>query len=511
MATEQIIPIGEWLPDQYEYGNPGLVDARDVVGMANGYKVAPGLTTSTTGFMNERAQGMIAVIKNSDGSIVRYGGDDTDLWQLSSITWSEISSSTGAYTIDGADHWSMVRWQDQVFAANINDPIQEITIGGANFADLATSTLKPQAKTIASLERFVVIGNTSEGGTVYPYRVRWSAIDDPADWDQSATTQADAEDLEIGNRIQTIVPRGRDAFIFMDTAIYTMRYEGGATVFRFDLADQDRGALVPGGVVPYGNLIYYLAADGFFVFDGASSHPISNNRLNEWFLGGDNVNRTYLHRITATVDPERQLIIWAYPTKIETRANALLAYHWPSNRWSRITNQTLQNIGPSASDGSEFEYLFVDRRPADGDFSGGEYQFGAAVTMGAGASDNGSYTTMTGITGAALTTSSVTTGYMDFNPGKVTMLEKVRPIIEYVGGVGDNIQSTDITVNSVRYLTAEVTAKTLNNSNPQHQWGEFRHAHIADRFHQFVLQMDGDSRDPYIKGFAVEQYVWGDQ
>ena len=333
------IQFNELLPDLPDFGNPGLTKAENCMPHQNGYKEFPGLTTVSSA-LSGFCQGAVSALAK-DGTTNYYAGDATKLYRLDATTWTD-SSKSGGYACPADDSWEFARGQgDTIIAVNIADAMQKITMGGTAFSDLATSTLTPKARHIATVRQFPVIGNVDEGGTLYPNRVRWPNIDDDADWDQDAASQADYQDLDgPGGWIQKIVG-GEYGVIFQEKAIWRMQYEGTPTVWRFDEVERNRGAWAKNSVVRYGRFVFYLAEDGFYVFDGVQSTPIGANKVDLFFF--NELDETYKARIQGALDLRNRNIVWAYTTT-DSAGNGdpdkMLIYNWPTQKWSTVDLDT---------------------------------------------------------------------------------------------------------------------------------------------------------------------------
>ncbi len=88
--------------------------------------------------------------------------------------------------------------------------------------DLASDA--PQARYVTVVRDFVVSGYINSS-TVYPNRVQWSALGDESSWANSATTQADFQDIPDGGSVVGLTG-GEYGLVFMDRSIHRMSYIG---------------------------------------------------------------------------------------------------------------------------------------------------------------------------------------------------------------------------------------------------------------------------------------------
>jgi hypothetical protein len=328
------IPFPEWLPDLPDFENPGCTVAKNVVPLGTSYGQFLGATVYSNA-LDARCQGAIST-KDKDGVSLTFAGNATKLYKLSTAAYSNVSK-VGGYTIGADEMWFFTRFNDFLIATNFNDAIQTFTLSSSSvFADLAASA--PKARYVATVRNFLVVGNTFDGidGNI-PHRVRWSALDDPTSWTVSATTQSDYQDLDASNGWVKQVVSGDYGVIFQERAISRMDYVGSPVVWQFRPVEIGRGTLASGSVIKVGNLIFYLGLDGFYVFDGNQSISIGENKVNRTFF--NEVDLSYLSRISSTVDFDKQIIYWAYPATGNTsgRPNKIIMYNYSSNarmRWS---------------------------------------------------------------------------------------------------------------------------------------------------------------------------------
>jgi len=298
----RIVPFGEWLPDQPAFMNPGCIIAKNVIPYARSYCGLPSLSVNSAA-LTDYARGGVSIKKASDGNTFFYAGDETNLYEIRNQSLTDKSSAT--YGTTAKNYWEFTQFGDQLIATNLDDPVQQITAGaGGNFADLFTSTDKPKFRTIATVRDFLV-GGYEDDGTIRPSNVRWSALADTADMDESAQTQADRQTLPIGGEVTKVVGGVEYGVIFSETAIHRMTYVGSPLIFDFDAADRARGCPFPRTVVSLGRNIFFWTEEGYFAFDGSTSTPLGADKVDKWFL--DQIDPAYAHRMSSAVDRENHL------------------------------------------------------------------------------------------------------------------------------------------------------------------------------------------------------------
>ncbi len=335
---ETFVPFGAWLPDLPAIGNPGATEARNVVPRAASYGPMKSLNAYSSA-LAARCRGAVSSV-DKNGANYSYAGDATKLYRLVDTAMTD-ASKPGGYALTAAGSWEFASWGETVIAAAIDAPTQTLTLGGTAFADLVTSTRKPKAHHLAVVREFLVKANVTDSvdGAV-PYRVWWSAANDAADFDPSAATQCDYQDLLGGGGPVMKVVGGEYGVIVQRRSISRMTYEGPPAIFRFDEVERNRGAIAPGSVASLGATVFFIADDGIYAFGGSGSVPIGEGKVNKTFLA--DFDPAYPDRISAAIDPIRSLVGWAYPGagNNDGTPNRILLFHWPTGRFARVEVET---------------------------------------------------------------------------------------------------------------------------------------------------------------------------
>lgn len=341
-----MIPFGEWLPDAPALENVGVTVADGVIPTADGhYGPLGALSTEVSaqigGNATDRVNGACAV-RDSDGNVATFAGRDDALYRRSGSSWNDVKKS-GGYNTAADGYWKFVLFGQNVIATNYDDAIQSYVLGTSSvFADLSANA--PKARHIAVIKDFVMVGNTydSTDGAV-PNRVWWCAQNDPTSWPSpgsatAASVQSDYQNLPNGGWVNAITGAvgGADGAIFCDTSVYRTIYTGPPTIFAFQEVERSRGCIAPNGVINVGSYAFYIAEDGFYVFNGATSEAIGAGKVDKHFFARvDDGNR---HLIYGAADIINKIAIWAYPESGSTYCNRLIMFNWKTGRWSEASD-----------------------------------------------------------------------------------------------------------------------------------------------------------------------------
>ena len=430
-----VLPFKGWHPDQHPLGNPGEIEASGLFPAQEGYRPMPGLAAQSDA-LSARVRGATAA-KNTSGDSYFYAGDASKLYEIRGQSATDKSGS--AYSSGDEEGWEFAQAGNKIIACNINTELQSITIGGAgSFANHITGSDTPTARHMdiigagAGGGQFLMLGNVSDEGGLTPHRVRWSAIGDTTDFDESQTTQSDKEDLEGAGWVQRIVGGVEYGLIFLERRIDRAYYIGTPPIWRFDSVDRQRGTHVPNSVVPHGRNVFYFSEEGFFVQDGTQSTPIGDNKVDKKLDSDfDPANR---HLVSAAVDHINKLVVWAFPLS-SVLPNALICYHWPSGRWSHSSLATEMIVRAETQSFTLEDLDSLDAFSPDGIDTSGAPSLDSSQWRGGAyrlAAFNQSHQ-LAYFTGDNLA-AQIIHGERQFSQGSTARLHAIRPLVDVSAG-----------------------------------------------------------------------------
>lgn len=336
-----MIEFGVWAPDMPTVRAPHLRIALNVTPVVDGYEPFPSLT-STTNALDGRCLGAVTA-RDIDQAFHIYAGDSEKLYELESGAWTDRSQLGGYGPGSDSTRWRFTTFGDRLIAVNAIDTPQYIDMSTAatNFADLPDSP--PPAQFISSFIEFVVLGALSTSAM----SIKWSDFGDSEEW-TAGSGESDEQEFADGGRITGLA--GLDVmYIFQEKAIRRMSYVGGVTIMQIDKIVDGVGCVEPNSLVQWSTLFFFLAEDGFYLFDGSQAVPIGVGTFDKWFL--ENSNRAYWNRMSAAINPRRKLVCWAFCA--DTNANGIpdrmLVYNWVSKKAAYVTPGSIEFIMGAAS------------------------------------------------------------------------------------------------------------------------------------------------------------------
>jgi len=347
-----MIKFGQLQSDLPAYQNSGALKVDNVIPLKEGYKSLPGFQALSSQGLTGGAVGLFSSFQAS--GVTNYGGDATKLYQMnSSQVFVDISKSGGynnSTTSNARDFWNFTQFGTNIIATNHADNIQKFNQGtDSAFSDLVSL----KAKYITVINNFVVSGYTTESGTEYNQRVKWSGLNDSSTWTPSQATQSGFQDIvgEHGNLVG-IVGGENSGIIFFEKAIYRMSYVGTPLIFRFDKISDNIGAFCDKSIVSFGSMIFFLAQDGFYMLSGGQKLvPIGNGKVDNFFYDDLSSN---LDGICSAIDPNNSIVVWSYrgsdATSTTTINNKLIIYNYSVDKWSTGSGLDLQFISTASQE-----------------------------------------------------------------------------------------------------------------------------------------------------------------
>ncbi len=459
------IEFKDWLPDQP--GITGVVkEALNVVPQAVGY----GPLRSAVDYSQSASEDLNNVVAGrnpSSGNTEVFAGGATKLFKLDSSDLSlDDVSKVGGYTTPPEQKWRFTQFGDVLIAANADEKLQGWTLGSSTaWADLSADA--PTARYLTVVRDFVVAGYTS---SLDAQKVQWSGINDETQWTQSSTNQSDYQIIPDGGSVQGVTG-GEFGLVLTERSIYRMSYVGTPAIFQFDNISRNLGCFEPNSIVQYQGITYFLGDDGFYACDGTQIIPIGAEKVDRYFFA--DVDESYLYKMSATVDPIKNLIIWAYPSAGgNDSVDSLLIYNYELKKWSHGTT-TASFVAQSATPAYTLEALdafgTLDTLGSSLDsriWTGGKSQFvggsGAKIVTFSGANVTG----------------TITSGDLEV-PGNISTINMSRPLVD--GG------SAAVAYATRNLLSSAVTFSAYTAADSEGR-AAFR---TTGRYHRVSIQPSG--------------------
>lgn len=432
------VPFGEWLPDQADYENPGLVEAKNVIPTPKGY--APWLDgdTGLYSFTDERPY---LALSDRVANVVTFGEDNVTLLRRTSGTWASVDSTSSGDLLAlpniSAPPGSITRFGNVfiVAASSMSTSYIDTAAGSPTWTALTMPSGVAWFNCVARVGSFLM-GGGETGATVY-----WSAFNDYSDFVPSQRTQAGFGELDTPELGQvTNIVGGRSNLVFQRRGVSRFDYVGTPLIWRDTLISSEFGCVGPMAAATLRDLVYFVSNQGFCVTDGASVQNIGSGIVDEYMRGLFNFDSdSTIEMIRVTADVGRRLVIISFPTGEDATSNQItysnhIVYSERTNSFSRLEQDygAFFNISDPDDEGRLKLYGFKETTSGDFDM----YQ----------------------MSGDALA-AEMTTGHSSLVPGARVEINDFEPV--YTGSGATCAVSTKQTING----SATVTSYASQNAS----------------------------------------------
>ena len=274
------IEFSEWRPDIALLDTKFAADVENVFAGVNSYLPFPSLVPFSTATLPAPARGFYSA-RTINGEWKTFAGTETKLYQWTMTAWVDVSRTVGgAYSVPIGEMWAFEQSGTKLVAVNVNDNPQVIDIdSGTNFANLAGSP--PKAGHVKQIGDFLFLSRLTTAGLYNNRVIIWSAINDITGW-TVGTNLCDMQEMPDGGPVQGIAG-SEIGYIVQDRTIRSLQFLPGDVTFIFNISRiiNDRGSISKYGFTSIGNVLYFLAEDGFYSISGQQVTPIGADKVNE--------------------------------------------------------------------------------------------------------------------------------------------------------------------------------------------------------------------------------------
>ncbi len=313
MRQTDPIPFGSWEPDAVSIRPSAAFIIRNVMPIQDGYAPLPAPARAGTGVPDPVYSAAQFII---NGSAVVVAGTADSVFKIQGENRSTLGAGFIATEEAG---WGIELFDDWIVVSNVNDGILKVDSNSGTLSPIAGA---PKAKFLREYNNFLFAGQVSG----YPCRLQWSGYSNLDTWEPDAATQSDFQDLSSEHGDIRGISGSPYMTVYQRTAITRCTFVGGATVFRFDTLERNKGLLASGSLVSTGKFDFFLSEDGFNVWDGRQSRNIDEDRIKNWFESNCTESNRYFVR--GAVDFRRKMIFWTWPD-----SNFYLGYSYLHDKW----------------------------------------------------------------------------------------------------------------------------------------------------------------------------------
>ena len=289
------------------------------------------------------------------------------LYGASAQEFVDISGAT-VWTGNNTSFFSCLNYQASFFATNKFDPIRYYITGTVwtNYTPVVSGvTTLQRALWMFSYQGHMVVLNTTEGGSEFRQRARWSALGsvyynsaDPLPAGYLANVNCWRDDIP-GNGGFNDASTGEDiigAALYKDTMIvffeystWRLRYTSNpALPFAWERINSEYGSESPFSIVPFNEGVLAVGSTGIVKSDFNAVERIDEKIPNTVFTFENNPSTQANRRVHGVRDFGKQLVYWCFPDfknpNVTDFPDKVLCFNYREETWA-IFNQAFTCFG----------------------------------------------------------------------------------------------------------------------------------------------------------------------
>ncbi len=349
------------VPDQYASGILNVtLDTRGQLLKRNGQS----LINASTGTLTVAAVTGGGYHNSSSGSNFFGVVVGTNVYREANTFAGTYTNVTSTVTITaGASNLVQVTDLNDklIFCNELDKPFY---LDSSNNAVHISTGLFTGAKTCSTYGAYLVIGNTTESGTSYSSRIRWSDINAPNSFPALNYIDVEPDD---GDRIVSIISFDDSIFIFKKRSIYRMVITGldGPDAFIIRPISRNIGAWAKNSVrVVPGQGIFFLAQNTLYLLSDSEGLIPVGDPIQRTL---ESINRAQWGNAVAAVYPKRFQYWISVATNSATTNNTVLVYDYIQKAWTIYSNINANAL--AQAEDSNGNNLLIS-----GDYLGNQYK-----------------------------------------------------------------------------------------------------------------------------------------
>jgi len=276
------------------------------------------------------ADGVETLIVNTVDRLYEWNGtalvdkDGADNWTGSGTNLvSAVNANGKLYMVNGSNQ---LRSYNGTAAADVKVDISDDTVNDLDFALF-----------VFFIKERLILFHTSEDGTRYPQRVRWSSTSDVEDF-----TGDDFIDAPTGEWLVSAVQVHDDVIVWFDKSTWLFRYTGDPILpFRWEKMSSSEGASAGLSAVAFRDSATVLGKGGLILTDGVDVQRI-DSRVPDLTLemALSNIPQAY-----GILQEELRQVWLFYPSANASANDSLLVFNFEKFDWARHDNHDFTCAG----------------------------------------------------------------------------------------------------------------------------------------------------------------------
>ena len=185
--------------------------------------------------------------KFSNGTERVFAISGSMLYWDNSNTWTQIPTGAVSITSGQNNQFVFTTALDNVIATNNVNPLFKInsTPGVSNLLFTGLSASVTKANCVSWFRNYLIVANTTEGGTAYPTRIRWSNVGTVETWGDNNYIDISALG---GQQIEGLTILYDSLYVFLTNSIWKVSLVGGDEVFVVSEVDRSNGCIAKNSI-----------------------------------------------------------------------------------------------------------------------------------------------------------------------------------------------------------------------------------------------------------------------
>ena len=163
-----------------------------------------------------------------------------------------------------------------------------------------------------------------------PRKVQWCDQENNTLWTPASTNQAGSQILQTVGQVMAGVRTTGQTLILTDIDAHRAQYVGPPFVYQFERVGTACGLIARKAVAATDAGVFWMGANGFFVFDGSSVRELPCEVHDAIF---NNINPAQISKSWAVSNGQNAEIWWFYPSANSVEVDSYVAYDYQEGHW----------------------------------------------------------------------------------------------------------------------------------------------------------------------------------
>jgi hypothetical protein len=193
-----------------------------------------------------------------------------------------------------------------------------------------TPELALQVMVSEQARHVIAFGTTAEGSsTLDPLLIRFSAAEDPAEWESTATTTAGELRLSTGSTIVRAIKTRQHILVFTDASLYAMHYLGAPFIFGVTELAYGISIMGPNAAGTAAETVFWMGQEEFYVYAGQVR--VLPCTVRDYVF--NDLNRDQREKITCGTNIGFSEVWWFYPSRDSLENDRYVVFNYEQQTW----------------------------------------------------------------------------------------------------------------------------------------------------------------------------------